>query len=665
MRRLSPMRIGDRHGFRVVASAVLVGSFLALGLQTLGSQAHAATQPLAWSIASTPNPSTSQPTFLEGVSCTSPTFCAAVGDGSNVHAAQTLVEKYNGSVWSINSSPNSSPLQFNFLHAVSCTSPHFCIAVGENEPGGTGLDQTLVETYNGSAWSITSSPNTSTSQLNRLGGISCASPTSCVAVGDYFNGTANQTLVETFDGSTWSIASSPNTSTSQSNVLTGVSCTSPTSCVAVGTSRNGTANQTLVETFDGSTWSVASSPNTSTSQLNVLNGVSCTSATSCVAVGDFFNGIANQTLVETYNGSSWSITASPSSSTSRQNDLNGVSCTSATTCVAVGAYSNGTANQTLVETFDGTAWSIGSSPNKSTSLENDLNAVSCTSTSSCVAAGAHFVNGVGQTLVETGSSPGLHVNNIVGIVGTSTGHGYWMVGSDGGVFAFGDASFVGSLPGLGVHVNNIVGIVGTSTGHGYWMVGSDGGVFAFGDASFVGSLPGLGVHVNNVVGIVGTSTGHGYWMVGSDGGVFAFGDASFVGSLPGLGVHVNNVVGIVGTSTGHGYWMVGSDGGVFAFGDASFVGSLPGLGVHVNNVVGIVGTSTGHGYWMVGSDGGVFAFGDASFVGSLPGLGVHVNNVVGIVGTSTGHGYWMVGKDGGVFAFGDASFVGSLPGLNT
>ena len=81
-----------------------------------------------------------------------------------------------------------------------------------------------------------------------------------------------------------------------------------------------------------------------------------------------------------------------------------------------------------------------------------------------------------------------------------------------------------------------MGIVGTSTGHGYWIVGSDGGVFAFGDASFVGSLPGLGVHVSNVVGIVGTSTGHGYWMVGSDGGVFAFGDASFVGSLPGLGL---------------------------------------------------------------------------------------------------------------------------------
>ena len=75
---------------------------------------------------------------------------------------------------------------------------------------------------------------------------------------------------------------------------------------------------------------------------------------------------------------------------------------------------------------------------------------------------------------------------------------------------------------------------------GWWV--NDGGVFAFGDAGFVGSLPGLNVHVSNVVGVVSTVDGKGYWMVGSDGGVFAFGDAGFVGSLPGINIHVNNIV---------------------------------------------------------------------------------------------------------------------------
>ena len=81
--------------------------------------------------------------------------------------------------------------------------------------------------------------------------------------------------------------------------------------MAVGYDFNGTANQTLVETFNGGAWSIAASPSSSLSQLNVLNGVSCTSATSCVAVGDYFNGTANQTLVETFNGGAWSIAAEP------------------------------------------------------------------------------------------------------------------------------------------------------------------------------------------------------------------------------------------------------------------------------------------------------------------------------------------------------------------
>jgi hypothetical protein len=241
--------------------------------------------------------------------------------------------------------------------------------------------------------------------------------------------------------------------------------------------------------------------------------------------------------------------------------------------------------------------------------------------------------------------------------------GYWMVGSDGGVFAFGDATFKGSLPGDNIHVSDIVGVVPTADDGGYWMVGSDGGVFAFGDATFKGSLPGDHVHVSDIRAVVPTADGGGYWMIGADGGVFAFGDASFKGSLPGLHVSVSDIVGAVPTSDDGGYWMVGSDGGVFAFGDASFVGSLPGVKVHVSDVRAVVPTADDGGYWMIGADGGVFAFGDAGFVGSLPGLHVTVSDIVGAVATQDGGGYWMVGADGGVFAFGDATFVGSLPQL--
>ncbi|HEY5026038.1 MAG TPA: IPT/TIG domain-containing protein [Acidimicrobiales bacterium] len=243
------------------------------------------------------------------------------------------------------------------------------------------------------------------------------------------------------------------------------------------------------------------------------------------------------------------------------------------------------------------------------------------------------------------------------------GTGYWMVGADGSVYAFGGAPDEGSLPGMGIRVNDVVAVVPTADSRGYWMIGSDGGVFAFGDAGYVGSLPALGVHVSDIVGVVPTVDGRGYWMIGSDGGVFAFGDAGFVGSLPGMGLSVRDIVAVVPTSSGHGYWMIGSDGGVFAFGDAGFMGSVPNLGIHVDDIVGAVATASGRGYWMIGSDGGVFAFGDAGFVGSLPGLGVHVHNVTGVVASHDGKGYWMVGNDGGVFAFGDAGFKGSVPGL--
>lgn len=80
------------------------------------------------------------------------------------------------------------------------------------------------------------------------------------------------------------------------------------------------------------------------------------------------------------------------------------------------------------------------------------------------------------------------LNNIIGITATHTGRGYWLVGSDGGVFPFGDARFFGSLPGTGVDVADIVTMAATKSGLGYWLIGSDGDVFPFGDALFYGSL---------------------------------------------------------------------------------------------------------------------------------------------------------------------------------
>ncbi len=99
----------------------------------------------------------------------------------------------------------------------------------------------------------------------------------------------------------------------------------------------------------------------------------------------------------------------------------------------------------------------------------------------------------------------MHLNQpIVGMAATTTGHGYWLVASDGGIFTFGDAGFHGSTGGM--HLNQpIVGMATSPGGHGYWLVASDGGIFSFGDAPFDGSTG--AIHLNRpIVGMASTPT---------------------------------------------------------------------------------------------------------------------------------------------------------------
>ena len=248
-------------------------------------------------------------------------------------------------------------------------------------------------------------------------------------------------------------------------------------------------------------------------------------------------------------------------------------------------------------------------------------------------------------------------------------HGYWLVGSDGGIFTFGSAQFYGSTGSLRLQ-RPVVGITPTSGRGGYWLVASDGGIFAFGNAGFYGSIPGLGLgpagsatpaHLNApIVGMVPSNDGGGYFMVASDGGVFAFGDARFEGSCPGIGGCVGSAVAVVPDASGNGYWVVTNLGAVYTFGDATYYGQP---GTQPSAITSVVATRDGRGYWILDAAGQVFSFGDATPLGGLTtGSTGPFDPATAIFATGDGAGYWVATALGKVSGFGDAPNAGDMSG---
>ena len=232
--------------------------------------------------------------------------------------------------------------------------------------------------------------------------------------------------------------------------------------------------------------------------------------------------------------------------------------------------------------------------------------------------------------------------------------GYWMLGEDGKVFAFGDATHMGDALGRIPSGAKAVHIEPTPSYGGYWINDDRGNVYGYGNAAHLGNAGGL-LAGEKVTSLSGTPSGAGYWLFTSKGRVFNFGDAGKFGDLGHLSLN-GAIQSSIPTPSGKGYFMVGSDGGVFAFGDAVFRGSMGATKLN-QPVMALVPTSTSQGYWLVASDGGIFAFGDAKFRGSMGATKLN-KPVVGMVRYGTG--YLMVGADGGIFSFSDKPFVGSL-----
>ena len=270
------------------------------------------------------------------------------------------------------------------------------------------------------------------------------------------------------------------------------------------------------------------------------------------------------------------------------------------------------------------------------------------------------------SVIDPGTPPGTNPggnpdDTVLGAAGgacgaptASTRSGYWMIGSDGTVYAFGKAAHLGNAkPFLGSA--KAVDIEPTPSGNGYWILDSAGRIFAFGDAKHHGTATSTALAAGETVtSLSGTPTGNGYWIFTTRGRVLAIGDAAHFGDM--LAVALNGpVFDSIPTPSGKGYYMVASDGGIFAFGDAVFYGSMGGKPLN-KPVQSLVPDPDCKGYWLVASDGGVFAF-EALFRGSMGStpLNKPVNGMVPF-----GDGYLMVANDGGIFNFSNLPFFGSL-----
>jgi hypothetical protein len=352
----------------------------------------------AWTTESAATPDGGQVTSLDGVSCASSTSCVAVG--SQLGGLSPLVaEAWNGSAWSLQTfvtPPDYYTLEYGNPFTVSCAAADFCMAVGTMRTGGPSslTSAALAETWNGSVWALTTPVDPDGDTNYGLNGVSCSSATSCMAVG-YAQG-SNQMMAETWNGSAWSMAPSPVAPAGAIDPNLGaVSCFSAGDCVAVGSYYDGAISTSavdgLAEGWNGSEWTIESVPTPAEESDVNLTGVSCPTASWCMAVGSAATELGNfSTLTEKWNGSAWSNVLSPDTvSTSIQGgeegQLFGVSCVSTTACSAVG---------TQVQGWDGLIWELQSN----SVTPPTLSAVSCASASWCTATGRD------PDKIETGST---------------------------------------------------------------------------------------------------------------------------------------------------------------------------------------------------------------------------------------------------------------------
>ncbi|HKP51561.1 MAG TPA: S-layer homology domain-containing protein [Chloroflexia bacterium] len=317
----------------------------------------------AWRVVESANVS-GRPNALRGISAIADDDIWAVGySGYLFQTPQTLTEHWDGSTWTRVSSPNVDGV--GVLLGVSAVASNDVWAVGYSF--STSGVSVLVEHWDGSTWSVSPVPATPGTD-SRLFAVSAVGPNDIWAVGYYTAvsgpSTGNSvTLTLHWDGASWSIVTTPNVG-NVSNQLYGVHALSSNDAWAVGSVLNASLPLTLH--WDGSTWAIVENPTTPMGDYrpNNLNAVDGVAANDIWAVGAYRSTDRSRTMIEHWDGSAWSMVTYPLPPDSVEDELYGISALASNDVWAVGSYSPGTlySYAALVLHWDGATWSLFAGP---------------------------------------------------------------------------------------------------------------------------------------------------------------------------------------------------------------------------------------------------------------------------------------------------------------
>jgi hypothetical protein len=327
----------------------------------------------AWTIVPSPNPAGSSPTLLS-VSADASSDAVTVGEVFNRSTGHylTVAERWNGTGWSI--TPTQNPSSDEWLNGVAAISPTNAWAAGFQNNSAWAANRTLIEHWNGTSWSTVVSPNPS-GGYDDLWGTFAASSTDVWAVGRASTTLGGQaTLTEHWNGTSWSVVPSPNASSYDD--LHRVFGSSSTDVWAVGTAYNTASNVAapLIEHWNGSAWRIVPSPVLGSSYLR---GAWATAPGDAWIVGEWDSPAPAYTphvLIYHWDGTSWKSVTSPSAVGYA---LYGVTASSQSDAWISGVQTSASGTRTLIEHWNGSQWSVVASPNKTTApnATNELNAI--------------------------------------------------------------------------------------------------------------------------------------------------------------------------------------------------------------------------------------------------------------------------------------------------